>query len=62
MHCASCAAMIKDISSEFPEIKNVAVDVQTKKVTLEHDDAFNVGKWQAEIEALGEPYKVHPAS
>lgn len=59
IHCASCAAMIKDISSEFPEIKNVNVDVQTKKVTIEHEESFNLSKWKAEIETLGDAYKVH---
>ena len=61
IHCASCASLIKDVSSEFPEIKNVSVDVHTKQVTLEHDDVFNVSKWKAEIEALGDVYKVHPS-
>ena len=60
IHCASCAAMIKDISSEFPEIKSVAVDSESKKVTLDHDDAFDIGKWKAEIEGLGDTYKVLP--
>lgn len=62
IHCASCAALIKDVSSEFPEIKNVSVDLEGKKVVLEHDDAFNLGKWKQEIETLGDTYKVHPAS
>jgi len=62
MHCSSCATMIKDVSAEFPEIKSANVDVQTKQVMLEHDDAFNVSKWKAEIEALGDAYKVHSSS
>ncbi len=60
IHCASCAALIKDVSSEFPEITNVAVDVESKKVTLEHDDSFDISTWKAEIEALGGTYKVTP--
>ena len=62
MHCVSCSALIKDISTEFPEIINVSVDLGAKKVTIEHDDTFNMGKWKAEIEGLGNAYKVHPAS
>ncbi len=62
IHCASCAALIKDVSSEFPSIKSVDVDVETKKVTLDHDESFDKQKWTAEIEALDEKYKVQPVS
>lgn len=62
IHCASCAALIKDVSSEFPSIKNVDVDVDTKKITLEHDENFDQQKWTEEIEALDEKYKVQSAS
>lgn len=50
--------MIKDISSEFPEIKSVSVDLEAKKVTLEHEDTFALSKWKSEIESLGDTYKV----
>lgn len=58
IHCASCAALIKDVSGEFPAIKNVDVDIDTKKVTLDHDESFDKQKWTAEIEALDPKYKV----
>ena len=60
MHCASCAALIKDVSSEFPAIKSVNVDLASKKVTLEYEDDFDLAKWQAEIKGLGETYKISP--
>lgn len=60
IHCASCAALIKDVSSEFPSIKTVDVDVDTKKVTLDHDERLDMQKWTEEIESLGETYKVLP--
>lgn len=59
MHCNSCAALIKEVSSEFPAIKELQVDIESKKVTLEHDENFDLPKWSQEIEALGEEYKVH---
>lgn len=62
IHCPSCAALIKDVSSEFPSIKNVDVDIDTKKVTLDHDESFDKQKWQEEIEALDEKYKVQSVS
>jgi copper chaperone CopZ len=60
IHCASCAALIKDVSSEFPAIKQTAVDIETKEVTLDHDEGFDMQKWTEEIESLDEKYKVHP--
>lgn len=58
IHCASCAALIKDVSSEFPEIQRVDVDEKMKQVTLEHTDDFDVKVWTTGIESLGETYKV----
>lgn len=60
MHCASCATLIKDVSSEFPQILSANVDVGTKIVTLDHDESFDLQKWTNEIESLGETYKVTP--
>ncbi len=62
MHCASCAALIKDVSSEFPSIKSINVDVDTKNVTLNHDESFDMQKWATEIEALDPKYKILPTS
>lgn len=62
IHCPSCAALIKDVSSEFPSIKNIKVDVETKKVTFDHDESFDMKKWTEEIEALDPKYKIHPTS
>lgn len=62
IHCASCAVLIKDVSSEFPSIQNVDVDVDTKSITLEHDESFDLKKWTEEIEALDPKYKVVPLS
>ena len=62
IHCASCSALIKDVSSEFPAIKQAEVDIETKKVTLDHDDGFDMQKWTEEIEALDPKYKILPVS
>lgn len=62
IHCAACASLIKDVSSEFPMIQNVDVDTETKKVTLAHDENFDLSKWTEEIESLGDTYKVQSAS
>lgn len=62
IHCNSCAALIKDVSSEFPAIKNIQVDIESKEVALEHEEGLDVKKWIKEIEALDEKYKVQTIS
>ena len=62
IHCASCAALIKDVSSEFPSVKGIDVNIDAKKVTIDHDESFDIQKWTEEIEALDEKYKVQPIS
>ena len=62
IHCASCAAMIKDVSADFPQVKNVTVDTVTKNVTIQHSDDFDLSAWIKEIESLGDTYKVNPIS
>lgn len=60
IHCASCAALIKDVTSEFPAIRQVDVDVESKRVTIEHSDDLDLQKWTQEVEALDKKYKVVP--
>ncbi|HLD71715.1 MAG TPA: heavy-metal-associated domain-containing protein [Candidatus Peribacteraceae bacterium] len=62
IHCASCAALIKDVSSEFPQIQKVDVDIDTKNVTLDHDESLDIQKWMEEIEALDPKYNIHLTS
>lgn len=62
IHCEGCVALITDISSEFPSIQTVDVDLATKRVTLEHDDAFDLAAWSAEIESANPDYTVLPAA
>ncbi len=62
IHCEACSSLIKDVSNEFPSIKSVNVDVDTKMVTLDHDDTFDIQKWTEEIEALDPKYKILPTS
>ena len=62
MHCESCAKLIQDVSSEFPSINNIDVDMNTKKVSIDHNESFDMQKWTEEIESLGEKYKVQPSS
>lgn len=61
IHCASCAALIKDVSGEFPEIKSVSVDTDSKIVTLDHDERLDIEKWSKEIESLDPKYKIQSA-
>ena len=58
IHCASCSALVSDVSSEFPSVQNVDVDLQSKKVTINHSEDFDFQAWKQEIESLDEKYKV----
>lgn len=58
LHCPSCISLIKDVSSEFPALTHVDVDLASKRVTLAHDDTFDFAQWKQEIEALGNAYRV----
>jgi copper chaperone CopZ len=58
IHCAACSTLIKDVSSEFSAIKNVDVDIETKNVTIDHDENFDFNQWKSEIESLDKKYAV----
>lgn len=59
LHCPSCVALVKDISSEFPEVRTVDVNLATKQVTLDHEEGLNLSSWKRTIEELGDTYQVH---
>lgn len=61
IHCEGCSALIKDVSSDNPSVQSVSIDLATKVVTLEHDDAFDLAAWSAEIESLDPKYVVQSA-
>lgn len=61
MHCASCASLIKDVTSEFPAVTDVDVNLDTKIVTLTHDESFDLDGWKGEVHSLGDTYAVLPA-
>jgi len=58
MHCASCSALIRDISSEFPDIQNVSIDMNAKQIVIQHSEKFNFARWKQEVENMGEEYRV----
>lgn len=58
MHCNSCISLIKDVSGDFPSIQNLEVNLDSKKVEIDHTESFDKNLWIKEIEALGETYKV----
>lgn len=62
IHCAACANLIKDVSGDFPAIKQVDVNIDTKQVTLDHDENLDMAQWTNEIESLDDKYKVQPLS
>ncbi len=61
IHCDGCVALIKDVSSEYPSVQSIDIDMATKNVTIGHDDSFDLSAWTAEIESLDPKYTVQPA-
>lgn len=59
IHCESCSALIKDVSSEFPSIQNVDVNLSSKQVIIDHAEEFDLKKWSDEIVAIDPKYAVH---
>jgi copper chaperone CopZ len=62
IHCPACSALIKDVSGDFPSIQTIDVNVDTKKVTIDHDENFDLQTWTDEIESLDDKYKVLPVT
>ncbi len=62
MHCESCVSLIKDVSSDFSSIQKLDIQLDTKKVEIEHAESFNKDLWIREVEALGDTYKVQTAA
>lgn len=60
IHCDGCARLIKDVSADVPGVSRVDIDLATKRVTIEHGEAFNMEQWKTEIEALNPKYVVQP--
>ncbi|UPA22875.1 heavy-metal-associated domain-containing protein [Candidatus Peribacteria bacterium] len=62
IHCEGCAMLIKDVSKDDASIQDVAVDLMTKTVVIDHDDEFDLDTWTKEIESLNPVYKVLPVA
>jgi len=62
IHCEGCAMLIKDVSKDDASIQDVAVDLTTKTVVIDHDDEFDLDTWTKEIESLNPVYKVLPVA
>lgn len=58
MHCQSCATLVKEVSEELPSVHSVNVDLESKKVVIDHDDNLDLAALTKEIESLGDEYKV----
>ena len=61
MHCNSCVSLIKDVSGDFPSIRKVDINLETKRVVVDHANNFDKDLWTKEVESLGETYKVQQA-
>ena len=62
IHCEGCANLMKDVSTDFPAITKIDVDLASKRITLDHDDTFDFASWKSAVEELGETYRVQPVA
>jgi len=58
MHCHACAVLVTEVSEESPSVHGVDVNLESKEVTLTHDENFDLDAWTKEIESLENEYKV----
>ena len=58
IHCEGCSRLIQDVSNDLPGVSAVSVDLESKQVTIDHDDGFDFQLWKKEIESLNEEYNV----
>lgn len=57
MHCASCKALIEDVSKDIPGVTACEVDMASGTASIEHDASVDMAAVQKEIMSLGD-YKV----
>lgn len=60
IHCNACEMLIRDVSSEFPSITTVGVDLTKKEVTVDHDDRFDFDAWARALTELDAKYRPVP--
>ncbi len=60
--CDSCKRLIAGISSLFPQIRTVEVDILSHRVSLQHTEEFNVRSWIALLEHRSHKFKVFAIS
>lgn len=58
MHCNACVTLITEVSEEFPTVHGVNINLESKEVSLDHDESLDLTAWKKEIESLGADYKV----
>lgn len=54
MHCASCKALIEEVSLEVSGVKACTVDPIAGTAVIEQDETFQFKNLKQAIEALGE--------
>lgn len=58
MHCASCKALIEDVSRDYAGVQSCDVDFATGETLITHQDDMDVFGLIKEIEQLDEAYRV----
>lgn len=56
--CDSCVRVIRSVSSLYPQILHLNIDLTSKRVMLRHTEEFDEAAWAALLEERGEKYKI----
>lgn len=54
LHCASCKALIEDVTKDIPGVTSAVVDSEKMTATIEHEESVQPEMLRQEIEKLGQ--------
>ncbi len=53
-HCNSCKLLIEDVCKEIKGAQSCTVNFETGETVIEHDENFDWGAFEKELESFGE--------
>jgi copper chaperone CopZ len=57
IHCKACETLIRDVSTEFPQITSLSFDLSKKQVQIVYDEGFDFNQWSMAVGKLSPDYQ-----
>ncbi len=57
IHCKACETLIRDVSTEFPQITGLSFDLSKKQVQIVYNEGFDFSRWSTAVGELGPDYQ-----